>query len=93
MFEMNTLSTDPDDFLFFDTETRALEGLQDPRWGDVTKSGAARYGKSCKVTIFRYCIGEDGPMRCASSAEVARTTHESYVSRVSYPAGTVCLRR
>lgn len=63
MFEMNTLSTDPDDFLFFDTETRALEGLQDPRWGDVTKSGAARYGKSCKVTIFRYCIGEDGPMR------------------------------
>lgn len=59
---MQPLSRDPNDFLFFDTETRALPGLADPRWGDVTKSGAVRYGKSCMVTIFRYCIGE-GPMR------------------------------
>lgn len=58
-----TLSEDPNDFLFFDTETRALPGLVDPRWGDVTKSGAQRYASSCKVTIFRYCIGRDGPMR------------------------------
>lgn len=63
MTEMAPLTTDPNDYLFFDTETRALTGLADPRWGDVTKCGAARYGKSCKVIVFRYCIGEDGPMR------------------------------
>lgn len=63
MYPMETLSSNPDDFLFFDTETRGLPGLADPRWGDVTQSGAARYGKSCKVNVFRYAIGEDGPIR------------------------------
>lgn len=63
MFNMAPLSANSDDFLFFDTETRALPGLTDPRWGDVTMSGAARYGKSCKVNVFRYAIGEDGPIR------------------------------
>jgi len=62
MNDMSVLSRDPQDFLFFDTETRALPDLEDPRWGDVTQAGAARYGKSCKVVVFRYCIG-NGPMR------------------------------
>lgn len=59
---MNThapLSEDPADFCFADTETRGLPDLEDPRWGDVTLSGAARYGVSCRVVIFRYCIGND----------------------------------
>lgn len=63
MYDMTTLSSDPNDFLFFDTETRGLPDLENEEWGDVTRSGAARYGTSCKVTVFRYCIGEDGPMR------------------------------
>ena len=56
---MEPLSTDHADFCFWDTETRALEGLADPRWGDVTLCGAARYSKCCKVTVFRYAIGDE----------------------------------
>jgi len=62
MDQMEPLTTDIEDICFFDTETRALPDLLDPRWGDVTQCGAGRYGKSCKVVIFRYAIG-DGPIR------------------------------
>ena len=62
MHQMTPLSDNPDDYCFADTETRSLPDLDDPRWGNVTMSGAKRYGTSCMVTIFRYCIG-DGPMR------------------------------
>lgn len=60
---MKPLTADPDDYCFFDTETRALPGLSDPRWGDVTKSGARRYASSCKVTILTYGIGATGPVK------------------------------
>lgn len=61
--ELRALSDNPNDFLFWDTETRALPDLLDPRWGDVTMSGAVRYSTSCLVTILTYCIGEDGPVK------------------------------
>ncbi|URC15473.1 DNA polymerase [Octadecabacter Antarctic BD virus 1] len=63
MKEMKPLSANNDDFCFADTETRGLPDLEDPRWGDVTKCGARRYGTSCRVVIFRYCIGEHGEMQ------------------------------
>tara|TARA_X000001316_G_C921179_1_gene35494 strand:+ start:83 stop:1336 length:1254 start_codon:yes stop_codon:yes gene_type:complete len=62
MDDMVPLSENPDDFCFADTETRALLGLDDIRWGDVTQCGAARYGTSCRVVIFRYAIG-NGPIQ------------------------------
>lgn len=62
MFEMKPLSADPNDFLFWDTETRALDDLEDPRYGDVTTCGAVRYSTNSKVIVFRYAIGE-GPIR------------------------------
>ena len=60
---MQPLTADMNDFCFFDTETRGLPGLEDPRWGDVTKSGAKRYASSCKVTILTYCIGPTEPVK------------------------------
>lgn len=60
---MEPLSSSPNDFLFFDTETRALPGLANPDHGDVTICGAVRYSTSCMVTILTYCIGEDGPVK------------------------------
>lgn len=59
---MKPLSTDPNDFCFFDTETRSLEGLEDPRWGDITKTSASRYARSSKVIMFQYAIGS-GPIK------------------------------
>ena len=56
------LSVDPDDFCFFDTETRALPGLGDPRWGNVKLSGAYRYARSCRVIVLTYAIG-NGPVK------------------------------
>lgn len=56
---MKPLSENPADFCFFDTETRALPGLLDPRWGDVTKSSTLRYAKSSRVIMFQYAIGEE----------------------------------
>lgn len=58
---MKPLTTDPNDYCFFDTETRALPGLSDPRWGDVTISGVGRYARSSKVIMFQYAIGPDEP--------------------------------
>jgi DNA polymerase len=58
---MQVLSDDPNDFCFFDTETRALPGLADPRWGDITKTSTARYARSSRVIMFQYAIGEDEP--------------------------------
>ncbi len=59
---MKPLSTDPNDFCFFDTETRALSGLTDPRWGDITTTSVKRYAASSKVIMFQYAIG-NGPVR------------------------------
>jgi len=59
---MKPLSTNPEDFCFFDTETRALPGLEDPRWGDVTKTSTLQYSASSKVIMFQYAIGT-GPTR------------------------------
>lgn len=59
---MKPLTDDPRDYCFFDTETRALEGLPDHRWGDVTLSGAGRYSRSSKVVLFEYAIGPDEPV-------------------------------
>lgn len=52
------LTEDINDICFWDTETRALPDLEDPRWGDVRESGAGRYSRSSKVIIFTYAIGE-----------------------------------
>jgi len=62
MHDMTILSDNPDDFCFFDTETRALDGLEDHTAGDVTICGAARYSRNAKVNVFRYAIG-NGPLR------------------------------
>lgn len=58
---MKPLTKDPNDYCFFDTETRALPGLADERWGDVTVSGVGRYSRSSKVTMLQYAIGPDEP--------------------------------
>lgn len=58
---MQPLSTDPADFCFFDTETRALPGLADFRFGDVTKTSTGQYARSCKVIMFQYAIGDGEP--------------------------------
>lgn len=58
---MDVLSRNPADFCFFDTETRSLEDLSDPRWGDITKTSALRYAKSSKVIMFQYAIGNAEP--------------------------------
>lgn len=60
---MSHLTDDPYDYCFFDTETRALGGLRDPRWGDVTRSGAGRYSASSKVIMFQYAIGPTEPVK------------------------------
>lgn len=44
------LSTDPNDFVFVDVETRSTE--------DVTVHGAYRHNANGRVTIFTYAIGE-----------------------------------
>lgn len=62
MLDLRPLSQDPNDYCYFDTETRALEGLSNPAWGDVTQAGAVRYSLSSKVNVFRYAIG-DGPIQ------------------------------
>ena len=51
----NPLSTDPDDFCFFDTETRSRE--------DVTTAGAYRHNAAGQVIILTYAIGADAPVR------------------------------
>lgn len=56
------LSTDIDDFCFFDTETRAAPDLADPRWGNVKFAGTHRYSRSSKVIILTYAIGL-GPVK------------------------------
>lgn len=61
MNDLLPLSTDPDDFCFFDTETRALPGLP-PEAGDVRKAGTYRYARSSKVIILTYAIGL-GPVK------------------------------
>lgn len=58
---MKPLSTNPDDFCFFDTETRALEGLDDWRFGDITKTSTGQYARSSKVIMFQYAIGMGEP--------------------------------
>lgn len=58
MKHLKTLSENPDDYLIFDTETRALGGLEDPRWGNIRETSVLRYAKSSKVTLLTYCIGE-----------------------------------
>lgn len=59
---MSTLPDDPSTYCFIDTETRALPGLPDPRWGDVTTTSVDRYAKSSKVIMLQYAIGE-GPVK------------------------------
>jgi DNA polymerase bacteriophage-type len=54
MGELEPLSTDPNDFVFCDVETRSTE--------DVTVHGAARHTANGKVTILAYAIG-DGPVK------------------------------
>jgi hypothetical protein len=58
---MEPLSTNPDDFCFFDTETRALPGLEDARFGDVTKTSTGQYARSSKVIMFQYAVGNAEP--------------------------------
>lgn len=57
------LSDDPNDFCFFDTETRALEGLQNPLWGNVKHTSTGRYARSSKVVLLTYGIGETGEVK------------------------------
>jgi hypothetical protein len=45
---------------FFDVETRALPGLADWRWGNITKTSVARYAASSWVIMFQYAIGANG---------------------------------
>jgi DNA polymerase bacteriophage-type len=52
--DLEPLSTDPNDFLFADVETRSSE--------DVTVHGAYRHNAAGRVTIVAYAIG-DGPMQ------------------------------
>ena len=66
------LSVDPEDFCFFDTETRSLSGLEDPRWGDITKSSVLRYSKSSKVIMFQYAIGT-GPTKVWELEDFGKT--------------------
>ncbi len=47
---LEPLSTDPNDFIFADVETRSFE--------DVTVHGAARHAARGRVVIFTYAIGE-----------------------------------
>ena len=60
--DLEPLSTDPDDFLFIDVETRSTE--------DVTVHGAYRHNAAGRVTIVAYAIG-DGPVQdwCIGSFE------------------------
>lgn len=51
---LSPLSTDPNDFVFCDVETRSTE--------DVTVHGAARHNAHARVTIVAYAIG-DGPVQ------------------------------
>lgn len=69
---MERLSDDPDDFCFFDTETRALPGLENLAWGDVRIAGAKRYATSSKVIVFRYAIG-NGPVKRWDVADFDQT--------------------
>lgn len=62
MDDLLPLSTDPDDFCFFDTETRALPGLADPAAGDLKQAGVYRYARSAKVIVLTYAIGL-GPVK------------------------------
>ena len=48
------LSTDPNDLIFIDVETRSSE--------DVTVHGAARHNANGRVTVVAYAIG-DGPVQ------------------------------
>ena len=59
---LSPLSIDMDDFCFFDTETRALPGLENPDWGNVKIAGLYRYAASTKVIILTYAIGL-GPVK------------------------------
>lgn len=52
--DLEPLSTDPNDFLFIDVETRSSE--------DVTVHGAYRHNAAGRVTIIAYAIG-DGPVQ------------------------------
>ncbi len=70
---MQPLTTDPMDYCFIDTETRALEGLDDPYAGDVTTAGAARYARHAKVTIVTYCIGPDMPVKTWVLTDFSKT--------------------
>ena len=45
------LSTNPDDFLFLDVETRSYQ--------DVTVHGAHRHNASGRVTVLAYSVGEN----------------------------------
>jgi DNA polymerase bacteriophage-type len=60
--DLEPLSTDPNDFVFVDVETRSTE--------DVTVHGAARHTAAGRVTILAYAIG-DGPVKdwCVGSFE------------------------
>ena len=48
---LEPISTDPDDFLFLDVETRSSE--------DVTVHGAHRHNAKGRVTVLAYAIGEN----------------------------------
>ena len=62
MSDLEPLSTDPDDFLFIDVETRSTK--------DVTQFGAYQHTAHGRVTILAYAIG-DGPVQdwCIPSFE------------------------
>ena len=50
MSNLEPLSTDPNDYIFCDVETRSYE--------DVTVHGSARHNAAGRVTILSYAIGE-----------------------------------
>ena len=56
------LSTDMDDFCFFDTETRSLPDLPNPDWGNIKTAGVYRYAACAHVIILTYAIGL-GPVK------------------------------
>jgi DNA polymerase len=61
---MPVLSARPEDYCFFDFETRALPG-SDPIAGDLPKAGTHRYSKVARPVLLTYAIGS-GPVQCVS---------------------------
>lgn len=59
-----TLSTDPDDFCFIDTETRSFDDTP-PEYASVTDCGAYKYRHHAHVIVLTYAIGNAPVQRVA----------------------------